>query len=367
MTTSRDLRIIAQAASATSGENPYTKLLYEGMATRPVRIIPYTRHAVATQSPDVIHIHWPEFLVRWDAGHATMIADVLKEYLLLKAAKARGARIVWTAHDLGAHDRPNAGRVYHWFLKRFNRMVDLIISLSPSALDSVRKRFPDLADTPARVVLHSHYIGYYPPEPVTTPTRQDATRPLTFLMFGQLRRYKNVDGLLRAFQDRAQARALDGVQDGARGERLVIAGEIRGTSTYRDEIHALAQMPGVDFVEGRIDDADVAGLHARADVVVLPYDLGTALHSGAAILALSLNTPVVARDTPTMRDLQAIVGAEWLGLFVGGPDAALEAAVALRAKPRSAAPDLSRMDPERLARETVEAYTAIAVHKRASS
>ncbi|MEG3170492.1 hypothetical protein U1737_20085 [Sphingomonas sp. LB3N6] len=108
MTTSRDLRIIAQAASATSGENPYTKLLYEGMATRPVRIIPYTRHAVATQSPDVIHIHWPEFLVRWDAGHATMIADVLKEYLLLKTAKARGARIVWTAHDLGAHDRPNA-------------------------------------------------------------------------------------------------------------------------------------------------------------------------------------------------------------------------------------------------------------------
>lgn len=178
-------------------------------------------------------------------------------------------------------------------------------------------------------------------------------------MFGQLRRYKNVDGLLRAFQARAQ--------DSARGERLVIAGEIRGTSTYRDEIHALAQMPGVDFVEGRIDDADVAGLHARADVVVLPYDLGTALHSGAAILALSLNTPVVARDTPTMRDLQAVVGAEWLGLFVGGPDAALEAAVALHAKPRSAAPDLSRMDPERLARETVEAYTAIAVHKRASS
>ncbi len=346
-TTPRELRIIAQAASATSGENPYTKLLYDGMSGLPVHIIPYTRHAIATQAPDVIHIHWPEFLVRWDAGRVAMIADVLKEFSLLRLAKARGARIVWTAHDLGAHDRPEAGRLYRWFLARFNRMVDLVISLSPSALESVQARFPELAKTPARVILHSHYIGYYPAAAPIAPAAPLATgRALTFMTFGQLRRYKNVDGLMRAFGERAA------------GERLIIAGEIRGTQAFREEIHALAETPGVELIERRIEDDAVAGLHALADVVVLPYDLGTALHSGAAILALSLNTPVVVRDTPTMRDLQAVVGSEWLGVFEGEPAAALAVAVELAAKPRAATPDLSRMDPTLLAHQTLDAYAA---------
>ena len=46
------------------------------------------------------------------------------------------------------------------------------------------------------------------------------------------------------------------------------------------------------------------------DLAVLPYE--RSLHSGSALLALSVGRPVLARTSAYFSDLQAIVGSDWL-------------------------------------------------------
>ncbi|BCI72122.1 glycosyl transferases group 1 family protein [Sphingomonas sp. S17] len=347
----KPLIILAQAADAVSGENPYTKLLYAGMEDQNIVVHPYSRRSLVALRPDIIHVHWPEFLVRWNAGTAKAAADAAKELALLWLARRRGAKLIWTAHDLGAHDRPDVGKLYARFTAAFNAMVDRIISLSPAALVAVRKHYPAIAQVPADIVPHGHYIGYYPATPATHPglaaARDAVPGKPTYLIFGQIRRYKNVTGLMQDFAETGT------------DAQLVIAGEIRGTEEFREEVLTkAAETPGVHLIPDRIADADVWALHDMADVIVLPYAQGSALHSGAAILALSLGKPIVVRDTPTMRDLQAIVGADWVALFNGTPKDALTSAAALQAAPRAAAPDLSALEPALTARQTVACYRA---------
>lgn len=351
----KPLIVLAQAAGAVSGENPYTKLLYAGMADQNVVVHPYSRRSLIALRPDIIHVHWPEFLVRWNAGTAKAAADAAKELALLWLARRRGAKLIWTAHDLGAHDKPDVGRLYARFTAAFNAMVDCVISLSPAALESVRAHYPAIARRPADIVPHGHYQGYYPATPTSHPglaaARDAVAGKPTCLIFGQIRRYKNVTGLM---QDFAETRAETG-----NDAQLVIAGEIRGTEEFRQEVLTkAAETPGVHLIPDRIADADVWALHDMADVIVLPYAQGSALHSGAAILALSLGKPIVVRDTPTMRDLQAIVGADWVALFNGTPRDALATAAALLAAPRATAPDLTALDPALTARQTVACYRA---------
>jgi beta-1,4-mannosyltransferase len=347
----RPLVVVAQASDTSSGENPYTKLLYQHMSNHGVVVHSYRRRALLAQRPDIVHIHWPEFLVRWHDGALTASIDVFKELALLWLARQRGARVIWTAHDLGAHDRPDLPRLYSYFIRGFNKLVDRIISLSPAALRAVMDQYPELRDRPADIIAHGHYRGYYP-ETVAGDREIADLHPCpscgpTFLIFGQLRWYKNVTGLIDAFASLGK------------GFRLIVAGEIRGSEDFRAEVtFRAASTPGVHLVPRRIDDADVWALHQLADVVILPYHQGTALHSGAAILALSLGKPVVVRDTPTMRDLQATVGAAWVGLFDGTPANALHVAKTLGGTSRASSANLADLDPSRTAAQTFEAYRA---------
>jgi beta-1,4-mannosyltransferase len=347
----RPLVVVAQASDAPSGDNPYTRLLYQHMPDHGIVVHSYTRRALLTEHPDIVHIHWPEFLVRWHDGALRAFIDVFKELALLWLARQRGAKVIWTAHDLGAHDRPDLPRLYSCFVRGFNKMVDRMISLSPAALQAVIDHYPELRSRPADIIAHGHYRGYYQ-EKIASDREIAGLHPcpsscLTFLIFGQLRWYKNVTGLIDAF-------ALLG-----KGFRLIVAGEIRGSEDFRAEItlHA-ASTPGVHLVPRRIEDADVWALHQLADVVILPYRQGTALHSGAAILALSLGKPVVVRDTPTMRDLQAMVGAAWVALFDGTPTNALHVAKMLGQTTRATQANLADLDPSRTAAQTFEAYRA---------
>jgi glycosyltransferase involved in cell wall biosynthesis len=96
-----------------------------------------------------------------------------------------------------------------------------------------------------------------------------------------------------------------------------------------------------------------------ADFVVLPYrDI---LNSGAALLALSFNRPVLVPNQGAMGELQSSAGAEWVRIYSGDIDAAqlvdgLAWAVASE-RPREVR--LDHLEWPRLAEQTLHAYEEI--------
>jgi beta-1,4-mannosyltransferase len=102
-----------------------------------------------------------------------------------------------------------------------------------------------------------------------------------FLVFGQLRAYKRVDEVIRAFRRLESDRV-----------HLLVAGAPHSDAVRRRVVEAAEGDPRVHLQLRFVADADVAALHAAADAAVIAYS--EVFSSGALLLALSHGLPVVA-------------------------------------------------------------------------
>jgi glycosyltransferase involved in cell wall biosynthesis len=124
--------------------------------------------------------------------------------------------------------------------------------------------------------------------------------------FGQVRPYKGVEELVSC------ARGMNG-----KGLFLTVVGQRRDADLARRIAAIAADAPNIrcDLREGLVPDADLeAGIDA-AHAVVLPYR--NILNSGAALLALSRNRPILAPRVGSLIELQAAVGEDWVHLYEG--------------------------------------------------
>jgi beta-1,4-mannosyltransferase len=347
----RVIRVLASPAESGTDGNPYVSLLYQGMADRSIRVEPFNRRLLLTR-PDVVHVHWPAYLVDWTRPLGASLAAA-KVLALLWISRRRGTRLIWTAHDLEPHDllRPRLQLLY---MSVFMRLVDHVILLSPGAETLVKRRWPTLEDTPTTVIPHGHYLDAYPDTAVhraeyRTMLSVPPDEPLA-LILGQVRPYKNLPALLRA-RDPSHP-------------HVIVVGEPKPPELGR-ELSQLAQLsPALHLVLRRVDPDEVTAWHAAADVVVLPYASPSVLNSGAAILALSLGVPVVARMTPVMSDLRSVVGSDWMSLVEGSPAAFLEQATRLSSGARDSRPDLRSMAWPDIRARTSALYAALSKPKR---
>lgn len=334
--------------SVTEGGNPYIRLLYgsvseEATAGSDVVISEFTRRMLL-QQPDVIHVNWPYYLVRWDRL-ARAVGDVAKVLILLVVARRRGAALVWTVHDLRPHDiaRP---RLWRLFINRFVRQVDMLILLSGGSRDQIVELYPQLARTRFRVVPHGHYRGEY----ASPPSRHEARRELglpdvpTLLAFGQIRAYKRTVELCQAFVERPTEPRT----------QLLVAGDAQAPN-IRERLQRQVD-PRIHLRLGVVPNEQVPVVFGACDVVVLPYSQESALNSSVALLALSFDRPVVMVDSAAGRDLQALLGSEWVTLTGDDVDDVVAAAEARARSVPLGSPDLSRLDWPRLGADLASAY-----------
>jgi len=101
----------------------------------------------------------------------------------------------------------------------------------------------------------------------------------TALLLGQVRPYKGI-GLL--------ARAWPQVADALPGSRLLVVGEAYESA----DLSLLEACPGVEVRRGFVPEADLDLWAAAADILVLPYSVGS--HSGVLHRGLAAGTPVLA-------------------------------------------------------------------------
>ncbi len=209
------------------------------------------------------------------------------DHIFLRRLRRRGVSIVITAHDV----IPFNARFHTQAL--FQQLYGQADALIVHAEQNRRELLAQFKLDPARVAVipHGHYLPYAGDALLSRTEararlRLDAERPV-LLFFGQIKRVKGLDTLLRA---------LPAVIATHPDTLLLIAGQVWKDDWGRYE--ALMRELGLaQHVRARIayiPDEDVAAYYRAADVVVLPYR--RIYQSGVLLMAWSYARPVVVSN-----------------------------------------------------------------------
>ncbi|QTE29649.1 glycosyltransferase [Pengzhenrongella sicca] len=305
---------MTSAATSDPGANPFPSMWFDAVRRAGVDARAWSSIGLLVSRPDVVHVHWPE-PVFGRVGRSPRRAVVMASRLAaLLVAKARGTRVAWTVHNLEPHDQRGdvVGRAG---IRLFQRLVDEFWVMSQASGNDVRARFGPGCVT--RVITHPAYPVHGPSAP--PPERAEV------LSFGEVRPYRGFLELVETFA----ASSTDC--------SLTLIGAGRDDDYARVLRAAVAGAGNATWLDARLGD-EALQEHIRAcDVVILNYLQVT--NSGAALLALSLDRPVVLPDTPVFRELRDEVGDGWVFLFDTGVLPTIEACLT---QERPAPPNLER-------------------------
>jgi beta-1,4-mannosyltransferase len=344
------LRVLAWPGPGARARNPYTWLLYSHLAKLGVRVRDFTPGRALRGGFDILHIHWPEKVLA-RPGRLARMAAAIAGRAVLEAARLHGARVVWTTHNARPHEGGDS-RLERWYWSGLTRSLDGVIHPSAASQVAVESRYPAIASIPHAVVRMGHFRGSYPDRISREEARAgfgipESAAVVTFL--GLVRPYKNVPHLI------STVRALPP----ERNVVLLVAGKPLQAGLAPEINHAAAGDPRVRLALRHVPDEDVQRYLRAADLVVLPFTDIT--NSGSALLALSFDRPVLVPRRGAMGELQALVGPDWVRTYEGDlTPAVLDQEIAWARGRRAAALDLSPLDWEAIAKETLEFYRAVA-------
>ncbi|MEP6507757.1 MAG: glycosyltransferase [Gemmatimonadales bacterium] len=342
---------MAWPAFANRLENPYNALLYSALRDLDVEVVEFSvQRLLFGPRADILHIHWaPTNRIR-GAKRAVVKRTSAEMLWLLSLARRRGMKVVWTAHNVTAHDKREHPDLEKKYWPMVADRLSAVISLSKSGTEVLRDRHPPLATVPAFVSRHGSYRGAYPrdlsPEKARTalgiPT--DA-KVLSFV--GQVRPYKNLPALLRAFSKVDDPNAV-----------LLIAGKLK-LYEHSAEFEDLVARDARVKVFREFVPADKLQLYLNAaDLVVLPFR--ETLNSGSAILGLSFDRPVLVPGHVSLVELAREIGGDWIMTY----DGELTPDILIRSLDRSlsmrgATAPLESLEWPLIARQTRDIYRSL--------
>ena len=338
------MRILASPAFSNEKVNPYNALLYRELQHLGVDVDEY-RHAKALKGQArLVHFHWPDGYIN-QPGLIKSWQRILLLGLMVCLLKLKGIKLVWTVHNTAPHDalHPQLSR---WFMQWFIRRCDGFIFMSEANKNAFYQRYQPSPHSHYTIIPHGHYRSCYPPAIDSSLAKQKLEldpRQKVLLCVGMIKPYKNVPSLMRAF---AEAN-VDGYQ-------LVIAGK-PDSAELRAELESIKQSNIYLFLRF-IPDEELNLYMSAADVVILPYK--AILNSGALLLALSYNRPVIAPHMGAVAELQKNLGKQWIYSYEGDLNSSglRHALVALEYSSRPAECPLDNYNWDKLASSTLEFY-----------
>ena len=283
----------------------------------------------------VFHVHWPEQLIRSRGLFPRIIKGLLFRLLLLKI-KIFNIAVVRTLHNLHPHETGNDAETR--LLSKLDRLTSLYIRLNAAT---------PMDATKGVTILHGHYINRYPGAHIAPSERG------RILYFGLIRPYKGIERLLEVF------RSLD---DNTLSLRVVG----RPTRELGDLIKSASEDDSriTGLLEFVADDVLATEVY-KSELVILPYK---EMHnSGAILVALSLNRPVLVPRSSSNELLSAEVGKGWVIMYDGEltKDLVINALIQIRSEERSKTPTLGGRDWSVVGEKHYEAYMkAIEMSKR---
>jgi glycosyltransferase involved in cell wall biosynthesis len=311
--------------------NPYLVLLGRSLSNLPATtVINFSWRRALLARYDVFHVHWPEILVDGRSPFKKTIRQALAVALVARLRITK-TPIVRTVHNVEVPQGISRREVF--LLRMIDRQTTMRIRLN----DETRLPKQALHTT----IPHGDYRSWFSAAPVA------AVVPGQLAYVGLIRRYKGVDGLVRAFRGTEQL--LDGLS-------LHLAGN-PSTKELAASITDLARPdPRITLKLAFISDEELVGIVTSSELVVLPYRF---MHnSGGTLMALSLGRPVLVPDNSVNRKLREEVGPGWVFTYEGDLTAEQLAHTVLevrKSKSRTA-PDFSRRNWDDAARAHAQAY-----------
>lgn len=307
--------VLFSVKSPDERTNPFIVLLARSVSSA-VDVLYFNWSRALVGRYDVLHVHWPENIFR-AAGPLRPVKGLLAWLLLLRLTLLR-VQIVWTVHNETPHEQ--GGYFERLFIRTFTRLVTHHVALSNAQLAT----FPEAWN--GHVIPHGHYKSW------VRQTQRPAQVEDRILFWGLMRPYKGIESLINTFGEHP-----------SRSASLRLVGL---PSTNDFEKHIANLMADDNRVSAEFsyatDDLLVDEISACA-LNVLPYKrMG---NSGVALYTLSLDRPILVPDSPYARELQQIVGSEWVHVF---PDEltieSLEESLRAAARVVGRVPDLSHFD-----------------------
>ncbi|WP_051973023.1 glycosyltransferase [Cryobacterium sp. MLB-32] len=333
--------------------NPYLVQLMQGLQPH-VRVTGLSWRRALTERVDVFHVHWPELLLRAGTPGRRMLRRTLVRMLLVKWRLQRTA-IVRTLHNTHSHEAlPRADRR---LLSRLDDQTSLFIRLNPTTEAPFRTAtgLPSGTMPLVHTIMHGDYRPWF--RDAQVPPRVTGR----LLNFGLIRPYKGIPALVAAF-----AACPDDSRSDTPGLSLHIVGR-PGTDSLRSEITRAATLdPRIVLALGHATDHDLVEEIGQAELVVLPY---REMHnSGAALLALSLNRPVLVPSNDVTEELGREVGPGWVITYHGPISPRLLAAAIERSRAihPASSPDLSDRSWDLIVTQHLAAYQAAIVSRARS-
>jgi glycosyltransferase involved in cell wall biosynthesis len=327
----RPLRVLQSFPEPRPTTNPYVVMLRGALDALPgAEVLTFSWGRALAGRYDVFHVHWPEILLSGRDPLRRAVRRVLVAALLLRL-RVTGTPVVRTAHNLAPH--AGVSPVEAFLLRGLDRRTAVVVRLNDQT--------PVPRGTPARTVLHGHYRDWFAAHhrPERTPHR------VAFV--GLIRPYKNVEALVAAFAE---------VAERAPQASLHVAGQPTGADLDAALRRAAGDLPQVSLELTHLSDERLVQVVAAAELVVLPY---REMHnSGAALLALSMDRPVLVPDNEVTGQLAEEVGPGWVLRYDGelSADRLVAALEEARRLPPGARPDLGRREWATAGRDHLAAY-----------
>lgn len=343
------MKILASPAFSNEKINPYNSLLYREIVGLGSEVSEYTHSKAIFKKFDVIHFHWPDGYIN-KKSLLKMWQRISVFVAVIMSAKLKGSKIVWTVHNVVPHDafHPTLSK---YFMRWFVSQCDGLIFMSEEGKQTFFNLYGPNKNLQYQIIPHGHYRNSYP----ASIDKDEARKLLSLksdkkiiLSLGMIKPYKNIDGLIKTFN-------ITDFDD----YELVVAGKPE-TSELSDELKRLSQNAGnIHLFLKFIPDNEVNIYLSAADILILPYN--AILNSGALLLALSFNKPVIAPHMGAIIALQKELGQEWIYSFKGELDSKslLEALSFFGSTYRSDICPLDNYNWDRLAHSTLAFYTTL--------
>ncbi len=287
-----------------SRNNPYQQLLSRALSARGIRVslrhfpegfFALNRILSAGVAPDVLHLHWVNELIRPVCASSSPFRRMLKRLLLVLdvwLVRVRGVSVVWTIHNLVAHESPD-GEAEIIVRRALARACSFVIVHSQSALERVESSYRLQLAAKSMVIPHGNYNGCYPANPARTSALREHCRidaeSLVVLYFGAIRPYKGV------------CRFLDTLASVDRSDlRLIVAGKPNSSALAEAIRSRAARDVRVSLLLDHVPAEDVSSFFALADIVAIPFE--NTLTSGSVILSLTMGRPLLLPEDARVLD-----------------------------------------------------------------
>ncbi|MDB2318423.1 glycosyltransferase [bacterium] len=259
----------------------------ESVGIEVVRIPPekwWPLHKAASVESDIIHLDWPH---DWYTGK-NFLTQAIKTKMYLEGLRRLEKRcVVWTAHNLAAHDAKRPGHD-HKMMQSLIEQCDGIMVMSESAKTSLKQTYKMPKNVNIKKVFHGHYIDCYPNQTSRNESRKRLSIPsgsFVYLIPGAIKPYKGHLNAIKAFASTS-----------TKGDILLIAGG--GPQAFINHLKSeiknqFGYAKGSIIIKpGFINDDEFQFFFNAADVTVLPFT--NVLNSGSLLLSMSFGSPIIA-------------------------------------------------------------------------